>query len=107
MFTGVEIAEAAVGHPGLGASAPCDSGEELTLSWQAGLESLGIRELLSVWVTCGFDTSRTLLPCECLYPRRTHCGSDVRLCKRQVVAEGALCLREFGMRSPALVDPAM
>lgn len=42
MFTGVEIAEAAVGHPGLGASAPCDSGEELTLSWQVGLESLGI-----------------------------------------------------------------
>lgn len=41
MFTGVEIAEAAVGHPGLGASAPCDSGE-LTISWQAGLESLGI-----------------------------------------------------------------
>lgn len=35
-------AQAAVGHPGLGASAPTDSGKELTPSWQAGLETLGI-----------------------------------------------------------------
>lgn len=45
MFTGVEIAEAAAGHPGLEASAPYDSGKELTISWQAS-------ESFCHWVTC-------------------------------------------------------
>lgn len=34
--------QAAVGHPGHGASVPTDSGKELTPSWRAELESIGI-----------------------------------------------------------------
>lgn len=63
MFTGVEIAEAAVGHPGLGASAPCDSGEELTLSWQAGLEKALASESF-----CQYGSLVCLTPIELCFP---------------------------------------